>query len=768
MAAEAAARVFVRGVVQGVGFRPFVYRLAVGLGLRGWVQNQGRGVEIRLEGGPASAVRAFLKRLRQELPPLALIEEVSVRPVRPAGRSDFRIKASKAGEAFVFISPDIAVCDACLAEVFRPGDRRHLYPFANCTDCGPRYTIVKSLPYDRPATTMAGFPMCPDCRREYQDPLDRRYHAQPIACPVCGPRVTLRDARGRVLPGGIDRAAAWLRKGGLLAVKGLGGFHLMADARNRAAVDRVRKVKSRLRKPLALMARDMTTVERFAVLRPAERAALASPQRPIVLVRKRRDIGGIAPGLDEFGVMLPSTPLHYLLLREMPLVVATSSNPKDAPIMKDPAEGVGRLADRVLDNDRPIETRADDSVLKLAGDGPLFLRRARGYVPYPQRVPDSLAAAGQALALGGELKDTLSIYKNGRVVTSQFLGDLDDYRNYGYFKETLAHLEKLFAVEPEVVVTDLHPDFRTTRFARSLGVPRLRVQHHFAHVLAPLLEHRIDLSGKVLGVALDGYGYGDDGQAWGGEFLLVDYRSCRRMAHFDYVPLPGGDLAAREPWRMALAHLTRAGAADKRLPRAFAAVERGRVAQLARLLATGRPFLSTSSCGRLFDAVSFLVGLAPARVEYEAEAPQRLEARAVAPTRARYDYAWNTAAEPWTISFAPLFRGLLADLERKTPVEVMAAKFHNTLVRVIVDAAERVRRVHAVEAVSLAGGVFLNRRLLDGARTGLERRGFRVLRSLQYSPNDESLSLGQMAYALAARTGTRRGVTSRRRGRPSP
>ena len=746
----AAVRLLVAGVVQGVGFRPFVYRLAVRLGLRGWVQNMGCGVEIQLEGGRASAVREFLEKLRKELPPLAQIEDVSVRRVRAAGSTDFRIKPSGGGERFVFISPDISVCDACLSEVLTPGDRRHLHPFANCTDCGPRYTIVKSLPYDRRATTMAGFRMCRDCRREYRDPLDRRYHAQPIACPACGPTVTLRDSGGKALAGGIAGASAWLKKGRVLAVKGLGGFHLMCDALNEAAVARLRTIKARERKPLALMAADLAVVERFAVLGPAEREALSSPQRPIVLLRKKKDIAAIAPGLDEFGIMLPSTPLHYLLLRDIPLVVATSSNPKDAPIMKDKAEGAGRLAGRILDHDRPIETRSDDSVLKPAADGPLFIRRARGYVPYPQRVPDSLVRPVQVLALGGELKDTLSLYKNGRVVTSQFLGDLDDYRNYGYFKETLAHLRKLFAVEPEVVVSDLHPDFRTTRFARSLRLPHLRVQHHFAHVLAPLLEHGIDLEGKALGIAFDGFGYGDDGQAWGGEFLLFDYRSYTRLAHFEYVALPGGDLAAREPWRMALAHLERAGASPKRLPRAFAQVETNRIAATARLLSSGKHFLGTSSCGRLFDAVAFLAGVAPARVEYEAEAPQRLEARAVSPTKDRYDFSLDTASQPWTISFAPLFREILRDLERRTPVEVIASKFHNTLAAVIEQTADRARRIHGISMISLAGGVFLNRRLLDRARAGLERKGFRVLRSVRYSPNDESLSLGQTAFALAS------------------
>ena len=768
MASEA-VRLLVTGVVQGVGFRPFVHKLAASLKLGGWVRNRGLGVEIHIEGGRPAAASAFLKRLRAELPPLAIIEDVTVRRVRAEGAAGFRIRPSAGGERFVFISPDIAACDACLSEVMTPGDRRHLYPFANCTDCGPRYTIVRSLPYDRPATTMAGFPLCADCRREYEDPGDRRYHAQPIACPVCGPRVRLTGPKGAPRAGGVDEAAALLKRGRIVAVKGLGGFHLMCDALNAAAVGRLRRLKARRRKPLALMAADIATVSRYASLKPAEREALLSPRRPIVLLPKKTEIASIAPGLAEIGVMLPSTPLHALLLRRVPLVVATSSNPKDAPIMKEAGEGVARLADFVLDHDRPIQVRSDDSVLKVAADGPLFMRRARGYVPFPQRVPDSLNRPLRTLALGGELKDTISLYKRGRVVTSQFLGDLDDYRSYGYFRETLDHLLRLFEVEPDVVVSDLHPDFRTTRFARSLGIPHLRVQHHFAHVLAPLVEHGVDLDrgAKVLGIALDGYGYGDDGQAWGGEFLLCDYRSYIRLAHFEYVPLPGGDLAAREPWRMALAHLGRAGLTADAPERLFAAVPRGAAARVARALERGAPFPRTSSCGRLFDAVSFLAGLAPARVEYEAEAPQLLEARAKAGAKARYGFGLDASAAPWTVSFAPLFGELLADLKRRTPAEVVSSKFHATLADVLAAVAERARAAHGIGTVSLAGGVFLNRRLLDLAAAGLRRKGFRVLRSVLYSPNDESLSLGQTAFALAAR-GPKQAAKRRRRGPASP
>ena len=752
---RSAARLTVFGVVQGVGFRPYVYRLARRLGVDGWVENAGTGVEIHIEG-PAAVVRSkFPAALRAGLPPLAVIEKLDVRPAPLEGCRGFEIRATRARSGFVFISPDIATCDDCLAEIDTPGERRYRYAFTNCTNCGPRYTIVRGLPYDRPKTTMAGFPMCPDCRREYEDPLDRRHHAQPIACPVCGPRLTLLDAgSGRKLRGDIvAEAAALIRAGKILAVKGLGGFHLVCDPFNKTAVARLRRTKDRRTKPLALMARDLAVVRRFASVAAAERALLISPRRPIVLLKKKKDIPLIAPGLDETGFMLPYTPLHHLLLERLDLIVATSSNAKDAPIIKDETEGVRKLCDAVLTHDRPIATRADDSVVKAVAGRPLFVRRARGYVPYPQPVPAALRSDRVIVALGGELKDTISLYKNGYVVTSQFLGDLDDYRNFGYFEETLAHLLHLFDARPSAVVSDLHPDFRTTRYAARMGIPHFRVQHHYAHVLAPLIEHGVVPRRRVLGVALDGYGYGDDGTAWGGEFLLADYDGYERLARFETVPLPGGDLAAREPWRMALAWLDRAFGAD--IPAGLAPLRRiGRARRDAVLamVRTGLRSPLTSSCGRLFDAVSFLAGTAPERLEFEAEAAMRFEAAAGGAYRGRYPVALSepeTAGGPVVISFAPLVRGLVRDVEKGTPVGTIAARFHDSLAGLIVTVAERAREGHGTDVVSLAGGVFLNRRLLASTERKLAAAGFRVLRPLAYSPNDESLSLGQIAWALA-------------------
>ena len=745
-----AVRILVRGVVQGVGFRPFLYRLAERFGYQGWVKNIGSGVELHLESRKKTDFGPFFEALEKDKPPLLRVESLDLRPASYEGHRRFKIKKSREGESFVFISPDIATCPACRREIADPRERRHRYPFTNCTDCGPRYTIVRSLPYDRPKTTMAGFEMCPDCRREYEDPSDRRYHAQPIACPVCGPQVALTEARsGNKIRGGIETAAVLIKKGKILAVKGLGGFHLVCDPLNPGAVRRLRAIKQRERKPFALMAQDIATIEKYAYVGPAERRALTSPNRPIVLLRKKGDIPGIAPYLDEIGFMLPYTPLHHLLLESLGLIVATSSNLKDAPIAKDESEGIEGLCEFVLSHDRPIETRADDSVLKLAANGPLFLRRARGYVPYPQRVPAQLRRPEHVLALGGELKDTISVYKNGYVITSQFLGDLDEYQNFRYFEETIAHLERLFDVRPEVVVSDLHPDFRTTRYAQRLGLPHFQVQHHYAHVLAVMLEHELAEDRKVIGVSLDGYGYGQDGGAWGGEILLSDYLSFRRVAHFRPVPLPGGDRAAREPWRMALAYLHQAYGRDIPAVPSLNRVNPTTRQLVLKMITSGLKSPPTSSCGRLFDAVSHLVGLAPAEVEFEAEAPLRLEAVSRKNVSTPYPFEMLADSEPWQLSFAPTIRGIVKDIFRKASVERVSASFHRTLAEAVACVCERAREVYGVSSVALVGGVFLNKTLLTLALRLLKKKGFEVLRPLQYSPNDESISLGQIAHALA-------------------
>lgn len=734
------------GVVQGVGFRPFIYRTARKLGFTGWVKNTGPGVEIHLESEVPTDFAEFLRALEKEKPPLSQIETLSVKPSKFRNRKTFLIAKTSEGESFVFISPDISVCDNCRKEMFTPEDRRYLYPFINCTDCGPRYTIVESLPYDRDKTTMKGFALCPDCRREYSDPMDRRYHAQPVACPVCGPHVTLINAKTqKPVRGGIEKAASLIMDGRILSVKGLGGFHLVCDVRNIEAIERLRALKARKVKPLALMARDLQTIQLFAHVGPAEKEQLLSARRPIVLLEKKRDLPGIAPGLSEVGFMLPYTPLHHILLKYLPLIVATSSNRKDSPIMKDEEEGIFELCDFILTHNRPIHMRADDSVMKVVEDKPLFLRRARGYVPYPQSVPEELKADCHVLALGGELKDTVSIYKNGYVVTSQFLGDLDEYQSYRYFEETIEHLSLLFQVNPQMVVSDLHPDFHTTRHAQRLKIPHLQVQHHYAHVLAAMLEHNIPPGKKIFGVSWDGFGYGDDGQPWGGEFLVADYADYTRFAHFKPIPLPGGDLAAKQPWRMALSYLLDAfDGNDMPEVRSLKNVDANLVKGVREMIERQVNSPLASSCGRLFDAVSFLVGLAPLRMEFEAEAPMLLEAAASSTGKSSYDFD----IEGSIVSFGKTIRAIVTDLKRGRDAGYISSRFHYTLACVILEVADKARQEHHIDTVALAGGVFLNKKLLQTASLLLQHGGFDVIRPVIYSPNDESVSVGQIAYAL--------------------
>ncbi len=745
-----AVRAVVFGVVQGVGFRPFVYRLAHRFSYKGWVKNIGFGVEIHLETKKEQDFNPFFQALQAEKPPLSQIERTDIQPDKFLDCRKFEIKKSQQSQSFVFISPDISVCENCRKEMFDRRDRRFHYPFINCTDCGPRYTIVKALPYDRSQTTMAHFQMCPDCTREYTNPLDRRYHAQPIACPECGPEIELiKSSTGETINGGIQKAASLIQQGFILAVKGLGGFHLVCDPFNPKAVNRLRETKKRKTKPLALMASRLDIIKKYARMNSAEKEQLCSARKPIVLLRKKKDIPGIAPHLNEIGFMLPYTPLHYLLLQDLDLIVATSSNPKDSPIMKEEKEGLESLCDFILSHNRPIYMRADDSVMKIVDKKPLFLRRARGYVPYPQSVPESLKSSRQILALGGELKDTLSLYKNGYVITSQFLGDLDEYQNYKYFKETLEHLSKLFEFKPEVVVSDLHPDFHTTRYAERMGIPHLKVQHHYAHALAAMLEHQVEPGKKVLGVIWDGFGYGEDGTAWGAEFLICDYNQYQRAGHFKYLPLAGGDLAAKQPWRMALAYLMDAFKGPLPSVSSLSKIKSRDITAVQKMIRNKFCSPSASSCGRLFDAVSFLTGLAPEEVEFEAEAPMRLEASADEKTTSFYNHEITGDSMPYVVSFSKTIRSLIHDLNENVPVPVISAKFHNTLSNTIIEMCEKSREAQGVNDVAVAGGVFLNKYLLSRTISRLRNLNFKVIRPVQYSPNDELISLGQIAYALA-------------------
>jgi hydrogenase maturation protein HypF len=758
----------VQGVVQGVGFRPFVYALASRFQLAGFVKNEAGSVVIEVEGGPAS-LNSFLSRLAEEPPPLARIERLQweARPAR--GEREFHIKPSDHASAGpIFISPDVATCPACLKELFDPADRRYRYPFLNCTNCGPRLTIITGAPYDRPRTTMAAFAMCPACLAEYEDPTNRRFHAQPTCCPVCGPQLALLNDQGQLIAVDepLDRFASALRDGRIGALKGLGGYHLACDARQSAAVAELRRRKHRDEKPFALMVRDEASAAVLADIQPAERELLRSPRRPIVLVRKRLPspiATEVAPNNPFLGVMLPYTPLHQLLLHQLegvPLVM-TSGNRSDEPIAFEEGDAVARLAgiaDLFLVHDRPIHVRCDDSVTRVicesAAPTPtaeMPLRRSRGYAPEPIALPMSCPAP--ILAVGGQLKGTFALGRERNAFLSHHLGDLDHFDAYRSFLNDLALYEKLFAISPRLVAHDLHPDYASTKYAlrrgEEEGLQNLAVQHHHAHLASCMAEH--GLAETVIGVTFDGTGYGADGAIWGGEFLIGDYVQFRRAAHFRYVGLPGGDQAVREPWRIALAHLLDAtGAADlleKRLP---APATRTVRQMIERRFNT--PL--TSSAGRLFDAVACLAGLRD-RVSFEGQAAMELEWSAeCANPDSSYEWELLGAApgNPLRIDARPLIRGVSEAVRRGHGTSRIARRFHATMADIIVGVCERLRAESGINAVVLSGGVFMNVMLLQDSLGRLRERGFRVYRHERVPCNDGGLSLGQLAIAASSQS----------------
>ena len=728
--------------MQGVGFRPWVYQLARRHALPGVVFNSTLGVTIEVEG-PEPALAAFEAALRAEAPPLAEVGQIRVADLAPAGYQDFTIGDSEnaAGE-FVLVPPDIATCAACLADLRDPANRRYRYPFTNCTNCGPRYTIIQEVPYDRPHTTMAGFRQCPDCEREYHDPRDRRFHAQPNACPACGPWLELWD-RSHMLTQraeAIDQARRLLQEGAILAIKGLGGFHLACDAANHAALDSLRRRKLRSAKPFALMAASLEKIAGFCELTAAESDALAGSRRPIVLLARRE--GGsispaVAPGAERLGVMLPYTPLHHLLLEDgaFDALVMTSANLSEEPIAYRNEETPARLhplADYFLLHNRPIHTRADDSVVRIFEGRERLMRRARGYAPRPVELG---FRTEQVLACGGELKNTFCLTKGDYAILSQHTGDLENLETLEFFQETLAHMKRFFRVEPRAVAHDLHPQYLTTRLALSMaGIEKIAVQHHHAHIAACMAEN--GLREKVIGVALDGTGYGTDGRIWGGEFLVCDYGSFERRYHFRYVPLPGGDAAIRQPWRSALSYLKDAGLAAVPALEEVPAAHRGVVdAMLSSRVNT----VDTSSCGRLFDAVAAILGL---RLEttYEGQAAMELEAIAAPGVEGLYPYAFDGD----TVDFRDTVRALVHDASGR---EIRAARFHNTVSAVIAGVCRQVRRRDGLTKVCLSGGTFQNYHLLTRATQALRAGGFEVFLHAAVPPNDGGLSLGQAVIA---------------------
>jgi hydrogenase maturation protein HypF len=727
-------RIRVEGVVQGVGFRPFVHRLATELGLDGFVRNDERGVVLEVEGDRA-AVAALVARLPAEAPPLASVERVEQEALPVCGERGFAIvDSAAAGAADALVSPDVAVCADCLRELFDPADRRHGYPFINCTNCGPRFTIVRGVPYDRPLTTMAGFAMCAACEAEYHDPGDRRFHAQPNACPDCGPRLSAP----------LADVVAGLREGAIVAVKGIGGFHLACLASDEGAVARLRARKHREEKPFALMAADLRAANQLVSVGPVEAALLRGRDRPIVIAPRRPGAAvarAVAPSTRELGVMLPYSPLHHLLLAGAgaPLVM-TSGNVSDEPIAyrdDDAVERLGAIADLVLLHDRPIQTRTDDSVLRVARGRPLPLRRSRGAVPSALALP--VAAGRDVLACGAELKSTFCVARGRRAWVGHHIGDLKNAETLVSFEEGVAHFERLFAVAPAVVAHDLHPDYLSTTYALAReDVEHVAVQHHHAHLVACLAEH--GEVGPAVGAIFDGAGLGTDGTVWGGEILVGDLRGFERCGHLWPVPLPGGDAAAREPWRMACAWRLAAGG-DARPLRG---VDPDRWRAVARLAETGEAAPPTTSVGRLFDAVAALCGLR-LEVGYEGQAAIELEAACDASERGAYplDSVYGVLDARETILAVD------RDVSRGVPAGVIATRFHHALADATADDCERLARDRGLEAVVLSGGAFQNRRLLERTADALAHAGLRVLVPERLPPGDGGIAFGQAAVAAA-------------------
>ena len=755
---RARLRISVGGIVQGVGFRPFIYRIAHRDGLAGFVLNNPQGVEIEVEG-ELMQLSGFLKALVDETPAQARIDTLTANFVDIRNDTRFVIEeSSQSAERTVLISPDIATCPACLVELGDAGDRRYRYAFTNCTNCGPRYTIIRSVPYDRRNTTMDVFELCPDCAGEYGDPLDRRFHAEPNACPVCGPHLTLRDAAGNPIEcdDPVAEAIGRLASGRIVAVKGLGGFHLAVDATSEAAVGRLRERKQREEKPLAIMSSSVETVRMYAEVGAAEEKALTGPRRPIVLLRKKPGsviAQAVAPGNKYVGVMLPYTPVHHLLLNTgLIALVMTSGNISEEPIaidLDDAVRRLGGIADFCLDHNREILCRCDDSVVRIIGDEMLFSRRSRGFVPLPL----DLEEGGKViLACGAHLKNTVAVTRRNQVFLSQHIGDLENMEAFDFYKSTVAHLKDIIQVEPEAVAHDLHPDYLSTQFAREYpAAKKIGVQNRHAHIASCLGEAGV--YGPVIGFSLDGTGYGMDGTVWGGEILIATRKTFRRAGHLETVLMPGGEKAVKEPWRMALSHVMNA-------------VYKGDLtevseSELAALL--GRPEDEvhlvrqalekkincpvTSSCGRLFDAVSALCGVRRS-ISFEGQAAIELEM--TLDEREKGAYAVRPAGgDPLLIRTAPLIADVVRDLESGVEPGRVSARFHNWLVASLHEAALELREREGLDAVALSGGCFQNAYLLDNLKKVLSESGFSVIINRLVPANDGGISFGQVVVARA-------------------
>ncbi len=763
-AVHLAKQIEVSGIVQGVGFRPFVYQLARRHQLVGQAINTAAGVSIHVEG-PEPRIHSFLADLADEPPPLAYIVDVAVQEAPLSGVAQFTIEKSRGADfRATLISPDVSVCDDCRRELFDPQDRRFGYPFINCTHCGPRYTIIDDIPYDRPKTSMRHFTMCPACQAEYDDPDDRRFHAQPNACAQCGPQVALCDRKGRPLEAAdpIGQTAALLKAGHILAIKGLGGFHLAVDATNDQAVERLRARKHREEKPLAVMSPDLEAIRRYAVVTPDEAKLLGSMQRPIVLLTKIRPeklAFSVAPHNQYYGVMLPYTPVHYLLLAHgFNALVMTSANMSEEPIAIDNDEAFRRLhaiADYFLVHDRDIYLRSDDSIVRMAAGESRFMRRSRGFVPIPIFLK---SAVPPLLACGAELKNTICLTKDKQAFLSQHIGDLENLPTEAFFRLTIEHLKRILDITPQALVCDLHPDYLSTQWARAQELPLLQVQHHHAHVVACMAEHR--LCGPVIGLAFDGTGLGKDHTVWGGEILVADAAGFRRAAHLTPVPMPGSAAAIKAPYRMALAYLelTFPGQVwELDLP-FLSRVDRSRgevVLEMARQQINAP---MTSSLGRLFDGVAAIIGLRQ-QVAFEGQAAMELEMMADEHEDRHYAFTWQ-GRQVKQFAVQPIVAGVVEDIRAGMPAFLISRKFHNTLIQGFAALCNEIGRETGIRQVVLSGGCFQNKLLLEGLIGELTRRQFEVFSHRLTPTNDGGIALGQAIIGAQAINGIKSEVTA--------
>ncbi len=751
-----AFHIHITGIVQGVGFRPFVYTLADKHQLNGWVRNSANGVDIEIVGSK-KALQAFIEELPISAPPLSQIDSIETREIKAQEFSDFRIVQSKnKATDFIPISPDIAICDQCHEELFDPQDRRYRYPFINCTNCGPRFTITKDIPYDRPKTTMASFELCPDCREEYENPLDRRFHAQPVACPVCGPQVWIEDNIGNSVgreDEAIQMARHLLAEGKILAIKGLGGFHLACDAANREAVAQLRDRKHRPAKPFALMAVDLETIRKFVTVSETAESLLKSPQTPIVLLPKKAEVHltqQVAPGQSTLGFMLPYTPLHQLLLQHEQgypeVLVMTSGNLSEEPILHEnqaALEKLSHIADAFLLHNRPIHRRIDDSVFNVVDGKPYPSRRARGYAPNPIRVSQPLP---QILAVGPQMKNTFCLTREKYAFLSHYIGEMENWETYQDFQKAVRDYERLFRIKPSAIAYDLHPDYTTTKYAMNRaeaeGLPTYAIQHHHAHLAAVMAENKVPPDQATAGLIFDGTGYGTDRTIWGGEVLIGSAEGFTRAYHLKPVPLPGGDASILKPARMALSTLWASGIPWKEHLAPVQALSNSELRVLNEQLEKKINTPMTSSMGRLFDSAAALIGIRES-ITYEAQAAIELEA--LADRNEMGYYPWEIDEQ--LIDVKAVLLGILADLSKNVASPVISARFHNTIAQISLQIAQKIRRDHDLDQIALSGGVWQNKMLLEKTLDLLRSEGFKPLIHKQLPPNDGCVAFGQAMIA---------------------